>query len=52
MGDYRSLLGLDGVKDIWALTIHNIKLSQERQVEQFLAYSIPEFYVGKKLAGF
>ena len=42
----KSLLALNALRDIYALAIHNIKLSRERQESQFLTYPIPEFYVG------
>ena len=36
MGDSKSLLALDDLRDIYALAIHNIKASKERQENQFL----------------
>ena len=49
LGDDKSLLVLDALKDKYALAIHKIKLSRERQANQFLTYPITEFNVGDKL---
>ena len=49
MGDDKSLLAHDALRDINALAIHNIKLSRGRQPNQFLTYPVPEFDVGDKV---
>ena len=45
MGDDKSLLALDTLRDIYALPINNIKLSEE----QFPTYHMFEFHVGDKI---
>ena len=49
MSDDKSLLAVDALRDIYALTIHNIKLSGERQEHEFLTYPVTEFHVGNKM---
>ena len=44
-----SLLALDAVWDIYALAIHNIKLSRDRQADKFLTYTLTEFNFGDKV---
>ena len=44
-----SLLVLDAPSDMYALVIHNIKLSRKRQSDTFMTYPIPEFNVGDKV---
>ena len=46
MDDDQSLLGLDVLRDIYALTIYSSYLSRERQENQFLTYVVPKFQVG------
>ena len=47
MGDDRSLLVLDALWDIYILTIHYIRLSKEKQADQFLTYPVPELNTGE-----
>ena len=51
MGNEKSFLALDAPRDIYALTIHNIKLSRYRQEKgcQFSAYHVPEFHIVTKV---
>ena len=49
MGDNMGLLGLDDLRDIYALSIHNIKLPRGRYENQFLIYLLPEFHIGDKV---
>ena len=48
MGDQKSLLALNALRDVYAVAIHNIKLSRERQVNQISTYPVPEFLVEDK----
>ena len=48
MGDYKSLLAADALRDIYALAIHSIKVSRKRQEHKFPTYGIPELYVEDK----
>ena len=45
----KNLIALDALQDVYALVIHNLKLSRERQADKFLTYPIPEFNVGNKV---
>ena len=45
MGNEKSLLALDALRDIYALAIHNIKLAMKNQESQFFTYPVPEFLV-------
>ena len=45
MGNEKSFLTVDALRDINILAIHNITLSRDRQDDQFLTYPIPEFFV-------
>ena len=45
----RAPIALDALWDIYALVIHNIKLSRERQVDNFLIYPVPKFNAGDKV---
>ena len=49
IGNDKSLLVLDTLRDIYALAFHNIKLSREKEEDTFLTYPIPEFNVGDKV---
>ena len=49
VGDDKSLLALDELWDIYALAIHNIKQSREREADKFLKYPIPKCNVGDKV---
>ena len=49
MGNFQSLLALDVFRDINPLAIHNIKLSRERQENQFPAYPEHECHAGDKV---
>ena len=49
MGDDQSLLALDNLRDVYALAIHNTKLSRERWTDLFMTYPILEFNVAEKL---
>ena len=49
MDNDKCLFALDALWDIHALAIHNIKLSNERQWNQFPTYEVPEFVVGDKV---
>ena len=49
MGDNKSLLVLDTLRDTYALAIHKIELPQERQADIFLTYLICECHVGYKV---
>ena len=40
---------LDVVWDIYALAIHNIKLSKDKETNKLLTYSVPEFNVIDKV---
>ena len=42
--DCKSLLDLDILRDINALSIHNIRLARERQEYQFLTYHVHGFH--------
>ena len=46
MGDERSLLALDILRDTYALAAHNLRLARERQEEQFKTHEISDFVVG------
>ena len=46
MGDERSLLALDILRDTYALAALNLRLARERQEEQFKTHEIPDFVVG------
>ena len=46
MGDQQSLLALE---NMYMLTIHDIKLSRERQVELFITHPVPKFQIGDKV---
>ena len=45
----KSLLTLDILKDIYALAIHNIKPSRDRQEKQFMTFPVPEFLARHKV---
>ena len=47
IGNDKSLLVGDGLRDIYALVIYNFKLSRERQVK-CLTYPIPELVMATK----
>ena len=47
--DDKSLLALHVLKDICALSIHNIKLFREREIDQILTYPVPEYHLGDKV---
>ena len=42
MANDKNFLALDVVWDIYALLVHNIRLSRQRQEERFLAYPVIE----------
>ena len=49
IGNDKSFLGLEALRDIYPLVIHKIKLSRGRQADNFLKYPIPEFNAGNKM---
>ena len=49
LGNNNSLLALGAFKNIYALAIHNITLSRERQADKFPTYPMPEFNVEDKV---
>ena len=49
VGNDKGLLTLDVVRGIYALAIHNIKLSRGREADMLLTYPLPEFNAGDKV---
>ena len=49
MGNDKSLLTPHAFRDIFALAIHNNKLSRERKEDQLMMYPVLEFLVGDKV---
>ena len=49
MSNQQSVLNLDTLRDMYMLTVHNIKLSTEREERQFTTDPLPGFKIGDKL---